>query len=519
MRDGVTLRINMFRPQGEGEGGTRVPVIMSAHPYGKDLLPKRDGAGWKPPFQYRIFPQPDPVSFSALTTWEAPDPGYWVPRGYAVINCDLRGSGASEGIGEFLSELEGEDYAELIAWAAAQPWSSGKVGLCGVSYLAISQYFAAAQRPPALAAICPWEGINDLYHDFAFPGGVHEDGFSTLWFHESGKARTRTNLKHEAGNRPDFDGFWQQRVAAIERIETPMLVCASFSDHSLHTRGSFNAFARAASRQKWVYTHRGGKWSSFYGADALDHQQRFFDHFLKGADNGWDAEPPVRLAVHDTGRQPAVVTRERAWPPDDVQWRSLYLDAVSQRLYPTPPHESSTSFRLRGNGLTFDWTVDEDIDIIGPMALHVPVSLADGGDMNMFAGVRKFRRGVEIHFEGSFGFARDIVSKGWQRAAHRELDPKRASLVQPVHLSTRAEPLMPGEIVPLSIELREHATRFRCGDVLRLELRGNWFFARDPLRGQFPGHYVASPRGSCTVHTGGSHIAHLYFAARPSGLP
>ena len=63
----------------------------------------------------------------------------------------------------------------------------------------------------------------------------------------------------------------------------------------------------------------------------------------------------------------------------------------------------------------------EDIDIIGPMALRLPIELNGVDDMNLFAGIRKFRRGQEILFEGSFGYARDIVSKGWQRAAHRKL--------------------------------------------------------------------------------------------------
>jgi putative CocE/NonD family hydrolase len=70
------------------------------------------------------------------------------------------------------------NYYDLIEWAGMQSWSSGLVGLDGVSYLAISQYKVAALKPPSLAAICPWEGLSDLYRDFAYPGGVREDGFS-----------------------------------------------------------------------------------------------------------------------------------------------------------------------------------------------------------------------------------------------------------------------------------------------------------------------------------------------------
>ena len=77
VRDGTTLRVNVFRPN---EPGT-YPVIMSAHPYGKDRIPARSRSGHAVNPQYRMFPQPEPIAFSAWTSWEAPDPGVWVPRG------------------------------------------------------------------------------------------------------------------------------------------------------------------------------------------------------------------------------------------------------------------------------------------------------------------------------------------------------------------------------------------------------------------------------------------------------
>src|SRR6516162_1792542 len=140
MRDGVELRVNVFRPEREG----RFPVIMSAHPYGKDVLPKRTPVGYLPLTRYRFIRQPDLVTHSAYTAWEAPDPSFWVPRGYVVVNVDLRGFGTSGGVGSLFSDQEAADYAEVIAWAARQPWSSGRVGLNGVSYLAISQWKVAA---------------------------------------------------------------------------------------------------------------------------------------------------------------------------------------------------------------------------------------------------------------------------------------------------------------------------------------------------------------------------------------
>ena len=109
------------------------------------------------------------------------DPGHWVSRGYVVVNADLRGWGKSDGAGELFSDQEGLDCHDLIEWAAMQPWSNHRVGMSGVSYSAISQWAAAATRPPHLAAICPWEGFTDFYRDFARPGGVLENGFLSMW--------------------------------------------------------------------------------------------------------------------------------------------------------------------------------------------------------------------------------------------------------------------------------------------------------------------------------------------------
>lgn len=138
---------------------------------------QRSFGRYQPLFIYRLMRQTLPIHQSAWTGWEAPDPAYWVPRGYVVINADLRGFHRSEGQARLLSQQEGEDYYDLIEWAGQQQWSSGKVGLLGISYLALTQWRAASLQPPSLAAICPWGGFTDPYRDLAYPGGVREDGF------------------------------------------------------------------------------------------------------------------------------------------------------------------------------------------------------------------------------------------------------------------------------------------------------------------------------------------------------
>ncbi len=516
MRDGVTLRANVFRPPST-EAGERVPVIMCAHPYGKDHVPaKRRGRGLDP--QYRLIPQPGPIRISAWTGWEGPDPAVWVPRGYAVVNLDLRGSGTSEGTGELLSRGEAEDYAEAIAWAAAQPWSTGRVGLLGVSYLALSQYGVAALRPPALAAICPWEGFTDVYRDFARPGGIRETGFLKLWSTMTRRtSRLSEDLGAQVAARPARDEWYAAHTPDLAAIDVPMLVCGSFSDHGLHTRGSFEAFRRAGSDRRWLYTHRGGKWEVFYGAEASDTQARFLAWALKGEDTGWDAEPPVRLAIHEDRDAPAEVRHEDAWPPADLVWEELPLDIATRRLLPAgeDPDRSSILLETRGDGVALDWTAPRDLDVIGPMALRLHVAAVGCRDVHLFVRVLKLRGGEEVTFEGSYGFGGDPVTHGWQRAAFRELDTELSRPEAPVHTFAREEWLEPGMVVPVDVELRPQATRMRAGEVLRLEVRGTWPYGRNPVTGQFPAGYEPSPKGRFVIHSGRDRASRLLMGSRP----
>ncbi|MFN8156971.1 MAG: CocE/NonD family hydrolase [Candidatus Nanopelagicales bacterium] len=516
VRDGTTLRVNVFRPA----DGVPAPAIMSAHPYGKDAIPARTRSGHGVNPQYRMFPQPEPVRISEWTSWEAPDPAFWVPNGYVVVNADLRGGGTSDGTDDLLSDLEAQDYYDLIEWVGTQPWCTGKVGLDGVSYLAISQYKVAALRPPHLAAICPWEGFTDLYRDFARPGGVREDGFSIIWSAMTRRAaRVEGNLREEIVARPERDDWYESKTPDLEGIEVPMLVCGSFSDHSLHTRGSFEAFRRTSSAQRWLYTHRDGKWSHYYSDEASRTRLQFFDHVLKGIDNGWAERPPVRIAVHEAGPEPVAVTLENAWPPADLTWQTLYLDATERTLGDSVPQpDAAVAFRTQRGTASFTWTVPEDLDVIGHLAARLHVELRDCDDVHLFVGVRKLRGDEEVAFEGSFGFAYDMVSKGWQRVAHRELDEALSTPWQPVHTHRTAEPLQPGEIVPVDVALRPHATRFRAGDVLRLDVQARWFYPRDPVRGQLPTGYQRSEDGVCLIHCGPEHPSSLLLGTRPTSV-
>ena len=503
VRDGTVLRANVFRPEGDG----RYPVLLSAATYGKDKMPVASRSGRRKPLQYRMASNDAPLAFSAWTSLEAPDPAFWVPRGYVLVNLDLRGWGTSAGDPEPFGPTEGEDLHDTVEWAAARSWSNGKVGMTGVSYLAISQWSAAATRPPHLAAINPWEGFTDAYRDFAYPGGIRENGFIRVWSAWQRAMRPRSpSFRANQKRHPSRDAWWSDRSPRIEDIDVPALVCASFSDHNLHSRGSFEGFRRLGSTQKWLYTHRAPKWSTYYGADALETQAAFFDHFLRGDDTTVVQTPPVRIEVRESRQHVAAVHTDTRWPPTQVEPLVLHLDNRSHRLVAAPSDSSSTD-AVRGPA-RFRWRFDHQTDVIGPMRLRLPIS-TEGDDVTLFAGVRKYSQGQEVTFEGSYGFTEDIVTRGWLRASQRATDPTRDTTWEAFHPFLAPQPLEPGQPVDLDLTLLPSATRFRAGDELVLELRDRYFFPAPPLLGQFPAVYARTRRRTWHLHTGGPHTASL----------
>ncbi|HEV2256314.1 MAG TPA: CocE/NonD family hydrolase [Streptosporangiaceae bacterium] len=508
VRDGSTLRVNVVRPT----AGGRFPVLMSAHPYGKDNLPARRGRGWRVSVQYRLLRQTGPVRFSSLTGWEAPDPAWWAAQGYAVASCDLRGAGTSDGVASLLSDQEGEDVFDLIEWAAAQPWSTGAVGMIGVSYLAISQWKAAALRPPGLRAICPWEGFTDAYRDLAYPGGIREVGFARMWSLGLRRVRQAYRLTDQQRRRPLRDQWWRSLVPALENITVPTLICGSFSDNNLHSRGSVRGWEHISSTEKFLYTHRGGKWATFYAPQARAAQLEFFDRYLHGRDV--PAPPRVRLEVRESREVIASVRAEDSWPLDRTEWRPLYLSAAGLATVP-PSAAGQITFGMRSQGACWEWTATADTEITGPMALRLWVQAYGADDINLFAGVEKWRGRTYIGFEGSYGFGRDRITAGWLKASLRALDAQGSRPFDPVPTLSHRQPLAPGQIVQADIALGPSATFFRAGETLRLVVAGRWLWPRNPLTGQFPASYQKGPQGSCTLHWGPQHQARLLVPIIP----
>lgn len=511
MRDDVVLRANVYRPHGPGP----FPVILAAHPYGKDRLPKRKWGRWSINPQFRALRQTAPIEISSETSWEAPDPAWWVAQGYAVVNADLRGAGASDGVGALLSDQEGRDVYDLIEWAGVQSWSTGNVGMLGVSYLALSQFKAAALHPPSLKAICPWEGFTDAYCDLFTPGGIAEKGFSRIWVAIVKRVmRTSEDVGKLRRAHPLRDQWWQSLVPDLARITVPMLVCASFSDNNLHSRGSFRAFEKVSATEKFVYTHRGGKWATFYSDEARRAQLAFFDHYLKQRDV--PKPPPVRLEVREQREVITQVRTEREWPLLRTQWGDLYLAGNGYLDTAAPKVDGSVTFHTRRRAAAFTFPVQSDLELTGPMSLALWVSVDGADDVALFVGVEKWVGRKWVSFEGSYGFGRDRVTTGWQRASLREIDTERSTTYEPVHTFRRHQLLSPGEVVPVEVALGPSATVFHAGDRIRLLVAGRQLGPRNPLFGAFPARYASSPSARCALYWGPQRPARLRVPVIPA---
>lgn len=509
LRDGTRLSANIFRPKGEGP----FPVVMAFTAYdknkGPDQYPKLLRNSLKEDFDLGSF------EVSRWTSWEGPDPAFWVPNGYALIYVDSRGFASSEGSPGTLSVQDRDDFYDAVEWAGMREWSNGNVGLNGVSYLAISQWVAASGNPPHLKAIISWEGQSDSFREVLYHGGIPEIAFTDFWIRKmragaNGNPLPPPFLFRFAHQRPGLMRWVQQRPATrsgidLPAIKVPALIAATWSDHGLHTRGSFEGFKRISSEQKWLYTHGRGKWDVYYSEEALAYQKDFFDHFLKREDNGFDERRPVRLEVRDTLER-YTVRYEDEWPLARTDYRKLFVGAETGELSAAEAsQECAATYDPQGDGLTFDYTFDEETEITGPMMARLWVSASAGEDMDLFVGVQKLdSEGREVTFYGKTGYTKGPAALGWQRVSQRALDEARSTPSQPVLSHENPQPIAPGEIVPVNIEILPSSTLFREGETLRLVIKGQDLFEHPAL-----GHGYPVNEGQHSIHAGGRYDSHL----------
>lgn len=499
MPDGVVLRADVFRPVAEG----RYPVIMTHGPYAKGLAFQRGYPGMWQPLASK-HPEVLAGSSGKYQNWETVDPEKWVPDGYACVRVDSRGAGRSPGYLDIFSAQETRDYYECIEWAGVQPWSNGRVGLLGISYYAINQWQVAVLQPPHLAAICPWEGASDAYREFTRHGGILNT-FVSAWYpvqvasvqHGSGGrgevnpntgepiagaevlpeeelAAHRSDPPAELRARP-FDGeYYRERSAELEQLTVPVLSAANWAHH-LHTRGNFEGYARVASGRKWLEVHGLEHFAEFYTDYGVALQKRFFGHFLKGEDTGWEQQPPVQLnARHVDGS--FELRPEREWPLARTRWTRFYLHAQDRVLATSgPAAAASADFEALGDGLTFTTEpLTEETEITGPAAARLTIS-SSTTDADIFLTLRVLDPGgSDVTFVSGLDPA-GVVGMGWLRASHRAVDPERSLPYRPWHPHDRAEPLTPGESAVLDIEIWPTSVIIPAGYRLALTAGGRDF--------------------------------------------
>jgi len=496
MDDGIVLRADVFRPPGDA----RVPAILSYGPYAKGLA-FQDGypSAWD-----RMAEKHSDVtagSTNRYQNWEVVDPEKWVPDGYACVRVDSRGAGRSPGFLDPWSPRETQDLAQCIEWAGTQPWSSGAVGLNGISYYAMNQWWVAGLQPPHLTAMCAWEGAADFYRDLTHHGGILCT-FAQNWYdmqvksvqHGRGERGPRSRVTGElacgpetlseeelARNRTDFgadilahpldDGYHRSRSPVWDRVTVPFLSAANWGGQGLHPRGNFEAFVRAASPDRWLEAHGIEHWTEFYTDYGVQLQKQFFAHYLKGEDT-LRAWPRVRLQVRHLDR--FVERHEDAWPIPRTQWTKLHLDLERRALRPAPPAAAAApiAYEALGDGVTFTGEpLEVQTEITGPLAARLFVS-SSTADADVFAILRAFAPdGEEVVFQGAID-PHTPLAQGWLRASHRALDPQLTTDYRPYHTHTTPEPLVPGEPVQLDVELWPTSIVLPAGYRLALSVRG-----------------------------------------------
>ena len=474
------------------------------------------GVARDPLTRYSFHPQSyaevNPEHKSEHSVWETPDPGYWTSHGYAVVRVDERGLGQSPGLLDTMSKGTSEAFYEAVEWAAEQPWSSGKVGLLGISYYAGSQWRVAALQPKGLAAIIPWEGMSDYYRDRCRHGGILSNEFIRFWWNrqvvtnqygkggrkarnwgpdtiegdlteeELEKNRNDQNIDNAKNSYRD-QPYYASKEYNMDDIKVPLLSVGNWGGILLHLRGNVEGYTHAGSKFKYLRFVCGRHDLPFYYHDEVEVQRSFMDAFLKGEDRvGWSVEgkvPPVDLILrrgdvgfnNPTAEQKFPRRTESEWPIARTKYTPFYLTAEKE-LTTTKPALASTaklSYRALGsleNPQLIQFStpaMESETEITGHIVAHLNVSMTQdvGGsvptDIDLFLTLRHISpEGREVYYTGTAGDPVPLC-KGWLRVSMRKANSEHAKhrpwLPYRDYFSTDVLPVMPGEVYPVDVEI------------------------------------------------------------------
>jgi uncharacterized protein len=542
--DGTILRVDIYHPTDWRE--TRYPALFAVSGYQKSLV----GLPTCPVFP---FVETGPIE-------------WYVQRGYVYVLADARGTGTSEGRWEMLSREEQRDLYDVIEWIAAQQWSNEKVGMIGQSYFGLVQWLAAAQQPPHLTCIAPYDAWVDPYRDCLYHGGI-ACNFGSVWDrvlkanHVWGPDRDRplrfglgvadTMLEH-----PFEDEFWRERSSyeQLPDITIPVLSVGNWGKNSVHVRGNILGYERVGGVKR-LRMEGGALHPALNIAKSLMdfeseelHEALFapwYDHWLRDVDNGVLDGPPVSLYVSGVGEN----RHYAEWPPAQAVDTSFYLGgnesearfslndgtlatqidpasddaggALASTSYDYPNalwHVGTATITSLGvpnpvaNILTFATSeLDEDLEVVGRPRLELYAS-SDQLDTDFFVRVAdESPRPPELHPE--LPSPALFVSKGWLRASHRALDQERTTAYRPFHDHTAPSPLEPGTIYRFDIELTPMAHVFRAGHQIRVDLANG----DTPLLEAVFDHYYTPKVGTDTIHHNSTYPSRLVLPGLPSG--
>ena len=512
MRDGVKLCVDVYRPATD----EKLPALLAFAIYNKDFQ--------GPDVAEALPPQP---AWTPLWTGplEAGDTHFFVSRGYVHVIGSPRGVGKSEGGGS----REWDSY-DLIEWIAAQPWCDGNVGMVGISGFGAEQLHAAKQQPPHLKAIFPFDprGAYGVLGGFReeYPGGVLHmfrylvGHFSAMHQHRGAPGKLpepKESYWREAMSNPDYrmypnvfnllaqkgqhmppyfdlliDPYDKEEVvekseAEFSRIKVPFYTGSGWYGYTYktHLNGTQSYFANVDAPKKLLLTgpaHLERPFRAFH-----NEMLRWYDHWLKRIDTGIELEQPVKYWVMGENKW----RQADDWPLPETKWTKLYLRnwerlsaepfmpaSVDEFTPPDaflqmPPTQTNVVQKLR----YLSEPLPHDVLIAGPSVLNLFAEI-DQDDTNWIVILKDVGPDVSVMSvrEGERELPKNLpereVTRGWLKASHRVLDPKRSKPWKPWHPLTRAarKPVVPGEVTEYAIEIMATANLFRQGHRICLEI-------------------------------------------------
>lgn len=266
--------------------------------------------------------------------------------------------------------------------------------------------------------------------------------------------------------------YWQDEIARLEKITVPAYVVASYTN-VLHTSGTFDGFRSISSTDKWLRVHNSSEWPDYYTTEHVKDLHKFFDHYLKGIENGWETTTPrVRLAVLNPGGDDELNVEASDWPLPDQQAKTLYLREDNILGDEEASSALNLTYSATGtDGVALVYTVPEDIVIVGYIKVRLWVEAAGSDDMDLSVTVQKVKADGTAYESTAGGESSSTISaSNIQRVSLRYLDPELSTAFEPYHTFDRVELLSAGEVVPVEIGLWPTAMKFQAGELLQLKI-------------------------------------------------